>query len=300
MGKENLKTEYGTFFYEIDGFRAVITGFQGEAARISLPSEIEGYPVTALGRKAFLSRKGLHGVSIPDTMEEIGDWAFAHCDHLTDISVAAREIRFGRAVFKGCVDLKRIEVRRGAGNEINYAPELLAAAVTMLDAAYLLDPPAAGSPRWLEQWDLRLRDFMRTPDQDGYISQSVYGEEDYIGMDLEEYISGRRKEKARLAFLRLLHPQGVEASLKQRLEDYLRSLTKGREGEEAWQVLYREHGGDRAYYTLFAELSGITEENLEGILGDIGEDYPEMKAFFLTEGGSGAEEDFFAGLELDS
>ena len=182
--------------------------------------------------------------------------------------------------------------------QTDVSPELLAAAVTMLDAYYLLDLPAAGSREWLGKWDSRLRSLLRTADQEGYISQSVYGEEDYIGTDLEEYVSARRKEKVRLAFVRLLHPHALSPELKEELEGYLRRLTKGREGEEAWQVLWQEHGEDREYYSLFADISCVTEENLEGILADIGEEYPEMKAFFLTLDKPGGDGDFFAGLEL--
>lgn len=329
---ENGKEIYD---YEIKAGKAHVTGVEGQASRIEAPERIEGCPVAVIERKAFLSRKTLHAVTLPDTIEEIGDWAFAHCDNLREISLPGKDIRFGRAVFKNCGKLKRIAVRSyhengGAdagsgcfgGGEIDgdttvqiqgavsggragelteqtdVSPELLAAAVTMLDAYYLLDLPAAGSREWLGKWDSRLRSLLRTADQEGYISQSVYGEEDYIGTDLEEYVSARRKEKVRLAFVRLLHPQALDPELKEELEGYLRRLTKGREEEEAWQVLLREHGGDREYYSLFAAISCVTEENLDGILADIGDEYPEMKAFFLTLDKSGGAGDFFTELEL--
>ena len=392
---ENGKEIYD---YEITGGKAHVTCVEGQASRIEVPEQIEGCPVAVIERKAFLSRKTLHTVTLPDTIEEIGDWAFAHCDNLREISLPGKDIRFGRAAFKNCGKLKRIMVRPycespescprnprsqnelscsfcktavrqtacscglcasqcvrrhtvnlqtfmhggavgcmevyckngGAGavsgcfeggetdcnttvqiqgavsggragelaEQADASPELLAAAVTMLDAYYLLDLPAAGSREWLGKWDSRLRSLLRTADQEGYISQSVYGEEDYIGTDLEEYVSARRKEKVRLAFVRLLHPQALDPELKEELEGYLRRLTKGREEEEAWQVLLREHGSDREYYSLFAAISCVTEENLDGILADIGDEYPEMKAFFLTLDKSGGDGDFFAGLEL--
>lgn len=297
MQQKRFENGKETYYYEIKDGKAHVTGFEGQVSRIELPSGIEGYPVAVIERKAFLSRKSLHAVVLPGTTEEIGDWAFAYCDNLTEISLPGKDIRFGRAAFKNCGKLKRIVARPccGIGSAI---AELLAAAVTMLDAYYLLDLPAAGSREWLEKWDSRLCSLLRTADQEGYISQSVYGEEDYIGTDLEEYVSARRKEKVRLAFLRLLHPQALPPELKEELEGYLRRLTKGREEEEAWQVLLQEHGGDREYYSLFAAISCVTEENLEGILADIGEEYPEMKAFFLTLDKSGGDGDFFAGLEL--
>lgn len=322
MQKKQIGTENGFIEYEIRNSKAVITGFQGTAARIRLPGQIEGCPVATVERKAFLSSKSLCAVGFPDSIEEVGDWAFAHCDNLTELSFPRKEVRFGRAVFKNCGKLKRIQIRKqwedsqpGAADFRNRpsgipadaveqpppaAPELLAATVTMLDAYYLLDLQRAGNGEWLEKWDTKLRSVLHAPDQEGYISQSVYGEEDYIGTDLEEYISERRREKVRLAFLRLLHPQALPPDLKEELENYLRSLTKGQPGEEAWLVLKEEHGSHREYYKLFAELDCVTEDNCDAILEDIGEENPEMKAFFLKhrEKQREGEADFFESLEL--
>lgn len=322
MSDTELRVENGTIRYRINQGKAVITGFRGFASSLALPARIEGYPVAGIDRKAFLSCKSLCGISLPHSVEEVGDWAFAHCDSLTEVSFSRREVRFGRAVFKDCGNLKRIVVRdsgdgthgeEGAGTEgrttaaagekAHSCAELLAAVVTLLDAPYLLDIPGAGGGEWLKQWDIRLLSILRAPDSEGYISQSVYGEEDYIGTDLEEFISARRKTKVRLAFLRLLHSQGLSLSLKEELEQYLRGLTKGRSTEETWQIIRQEHGSHPAYYSLFAELGCITEDNFDGVLEDMGEDSPEMKAFFLQYRGKQCEETgeakgFFESLEL--
>ena len=251
--------------------------------------------MAVVDRKAFLSRKSLCTIVMPDSVEEVGDWAFAHCDSLREVSFPGRQVRFGRAAFKDCSSLGRIAVRGNAA----FSAELLAAAVTMMDAYYLLNLCGAGSGEWLEQWDIRLLSILRASDAEGYISQSVYGEEDYIGTDLEEFTNARRKVKVRLAFLRLLHSHGLDSSLRAELEQYLRSLTKGQAGEEAWLVVREEHGSHREYYSLFAELGCISQDNFPGILGDIGENSPEMKAFFLKYmGEQRTETDFFDGLEL--
>ena len=311
--------------YRTDGEKAEITGYEGRDTRIEIPRRIEGCPVSSIARKAFLGQRDLYAVTLPESVEEVGDWAFASCAGLAEISLPKKAMRFGRAVFKNCGKLERIAVReygqeegvRGAGNrkEVNsekavpeeygreeghYAePELLAAAVSLMDAYYLLDPETAGSGEWLGRWDQKLSSVLRTSDREGYISHSVYGEEDYIGMDLEEYISERRKEKVRLAFLRLLHPRALAPALREELEMILQGFTWGCGGGETWQVLLGEHGDERAYYRLFAELSCINEENFSGILGEIGDGHPEMKAYFLKCRGEGhTEEDFFQGLEL--
>ena len=60
-----------------------------------------------------------------------------------------------------------------------------------------------------------------------------------------------------------------------------------------------EYGTRREYYQLFTSLGCVTGENLKDILADIGEDYPEMKAFFLRyQEETVGTPDFFAGLEL--
>ena len=60
-----------------------------------------------------------------------------------------------------------------------------------------------------------------------------------------------------------------------------------------------EHGEDSGYYKLFTEIGCLTEENFDRILSETGENFPEMKAWFLKY----KEEtigytDFFADLML--
>lgn len=124
MTEKQIETENGTISYRTEQEKAIVTGFRGFAANLSLPSRIQGYPVTAIDRKAFLSQKSLCGICLPDTVQEVGDWAFAHCGSLAEISFPKREVRFGRAVFKDCGNLQRIVVREpdcGSGGQT--APE---------------------------------------------------------------------------------------------------------------------------------------------------------------------------------
>lgn len=305
MQEKEWIIENGSIHYEIDSKSqegsARVTGFQGMASQVGIPGQIEGLPVTAVAKKAFLSRKNLRRVLLPDTVEEIGDWAFAYCDCLEEVVLPRRGIRFGKAVFMECKNLRRIS----AVEECRKLPvpafpaELLAAAVSSMDAAYLLDLETAGTEEWLGKWDARLKSVLRVPDQEGFSRQILCGEEDYGSTDLAAYMSGRRKEKIRLSLLRLLFDQGLDSQMREELEAYLLDHTKGEKSEETWQVILQEHGGHRDYYRLFAEIGCVTERNLDHILADIGEEYPEMKAYFLRYREEFLDAgDFFAGLEL--
>ena len=46
----------------------------GAGEQVLIPSMIDQKPVTAIERKAFLSCKTIKGITLPDTVEEIGDW----------------------------------------------------------------------------------------------------------------------------------------------------------------------------------------------------------------------------------
>lgn len=293
MQERELEISGGSLYYGLEDGKVVITRFQGESSEAELPGHIEGLPVKVIGKKAFLSRKNLRRVFLPDSIEEIGDWAFAYCGGLKEVRLPGGAVRFGKAVFMECGSLERLSGTRAQG-------ELLAAAVTALDANYLLDLREAGSEEWLTKWDSRLLAIMRVPDSEGYSRQVLCGEEDYGSTDFAAYTSGSRKRKARLAFLRLLFPEGLSDENRAFMETYLREHTRGSgEGDEAWQVLLSERGEDRRYYRLFAEIGCVTEDNFDGILADIGEKYTEMKAFFLRyKGEKLGVEDFFAGLEL--
>lgn len=280
----------------------VITRMQGLAGEVEIPETIKGIPVTAIGRKAFLSRKNLRKVTLPSCLAEVGDWAFAYCDSLHTVRFenskegeALCMPEFGKSVFLECSSLRRLYV--GDGEEGTAA--LLAAAVTTAGAPYLLDAREAGSTEWLEKWDARMFTVLRTADNEGYSRQVLCGEEDYGSTDLVAYESGQRRIKVRLLLLRLLYPIGLSELHRQELEDYLRKHTKGCEHEETWQVILEEHGEDRDFYQLFAGLGCINSDNFEALLLDVGEEYPELRAYLMRykEEQLGYH-DFFAGLEL--
>ena len=286
----------------IEGDYIIITRMQGLAGEVEIPETIENIPVTAIGRKAFLSKKSLRKMTLPSCVTEVGDWAFAYCDSLqTVIFEGCREgempcsPEFGKSVFMECGSLRRLYV--GDGEESTAA--LLAAAVTTAGAPYLLDADEAGSAEWLEKWDARMLTVLHGADNDGYSKQVLCGEEDYGSTDLAAYESGQRRIKVRLLLLRLLYPVGLSEAHRQELEAYLREHTKGCEHEETWQVVLEEHGEDRDYYQLFADMGCINDNNFEGLLLDAGEDYPELRAYLMRykEEKLGYR-DYFAGLEL--
>ena len=285
---EKIVTEYA-------GEGLCITRLQGLAGEVEIPAQIEGTPVLAIGRKAFLSKKNLRKVTVPETVVEVGDWAFAYCDNLHTVRFLATKagsreeakLRFGKAVFLECHKLRYVFVK---AQEESVAA-LLAAAVTTAEAPYLLDAQEAGSAEWLEKWDARMLSILHSADDEGYSKQVLCGEEDYGSTDKVAYESGRRKVKVRLLLLRCMYPEGLKAECRSEMEEYLRAHTKpGRHDnknengivqDETWQVILKEHSEERAFYTLFTDLGCVTRENFDALLSDVGEDCPELRAYLM-------------------
>ncbi len=62
-----------------------INNYLGTADEVEVPSEIDGYKVTALHRYSFAGHENLRKVTIPEGITRIGYWAFEDCFNLEEI-----------------------------------------------------------------------------------------------------------------------------------------------------------------------------------------------------------------------
>ncbi len=67
---------------------AKITAYLGEATELSVPAELDGHPVTAIGDRAFYWNQSLKEISIPDSVTAMGVNPFSGCKNLTRIAVS--------------------------------------------------------------------------------------------------------------------------------------------------------------------------------------------------------------------
>ncbi len=300
------ETKEGAFEYRIERNKdgsgmpwITIADYRGMHTEVHVPERIEGIAVKALAKKTFLSRKNLKKVILPETLEEIGDWAFAYCTGLESVWIPKKRIKLGSRIFMECPKIKKVYAYEALDEVSEQTASLLAASAALLDAEYLLDIWEAGTEPWLEKWDARMKAVMEAEDDEGYTKMILCGEEDF-GCSLEEFVKNKRKGKVRLAMLRLLNPIGLSSKNKELWEAYLLAHTKGCASEETWEVLRKEHGYEEEYFKLFAEIGGMGKDNFDALLLDMEGDYAEMKAFFISykEKYMGGE-DFFDALSLD-
>lgn len=125
----------------------IILGYKGDRKKVAVPEKMGGDAVTALGEYAFSPdakrireeqravRRAITKVTLPDTIESIGEFAFFKCKSLTEINIPEKlaEIskgmlditglesiviggnvkRIGAVAFWGCRDLKYVKLCEG-------------------------------------------------------------------------------------------------------------------------------------------------------------------------------------------
>lgn len=68
--------------------------------KLMIPSEVEGIPITCIYKNAFSNRKSLEEVTIPDSIEAIGNKAFSHCVNLHKINLPQKQMRIAEDAFE--------------------------------------------------------------------------------------------------------------------------------------------------------------------------------------------------------
>lgn len=95
------------FAYEMSNGKIIITGYLGTDQEIFIPSEINERPVTVIGEDAFEGYDMTH-ITIPDSVVEIDEHAFADCVCLTSVKLSKGLEIIGEYAFRDCEALSEI------------------------------------------------------------------------------------------------------------------------------------------------------------------------------------------------
>ena len=99
----------GEYEYTLnDDGSVTITDYHDRAETLTIPAELDGHSVSAIGVDAFFGCDSLTSVTIPDSVTSIGDYAFSCCTALSDISIPDSVISIGDEAFYMCESLASI------------------------------------------------------------------------------------------------------------------------------------------------------------------------------------------------
>ena len=93
-----------------------ITGYNGTAESVTIPSSLDGNTITTIGDEAFKDCTGLMGIVIPGSVTTIGARAFQGCWRLNAISISNQVLGIEQDAFYDCSQVGKIEIFGFAGS----------------------------------------------------------------------------------------------------------------------------------------------------------------------------------------
>ena len=101
----NIITAYaaysGNYRYTVTDGCAVIEKYLGTESEITVPSELDGYPVTKIASYAFSENRNIYSLTVADSVTDIENGAFSSCVNLRDISLPDSITSIGSEILYG-------------------------------------------------------------------------------------------------------------------------------------------------------------------------------------------------------
>lgn len=287
--------------------------YNGQATEVELLSG-EDVPLTIIGAKAFLSCKSIGKLILPDSLECVEDWGFAHMKNLQEITLPAKEIVFGKKVFLGCDNLRRVSLNRVtmpeedvqmvAGRTCIYEGiyHFLASMFRFFPEKILENLKMAGDEqeqwKWLVYYDEALQKYIKRPDDYDF-------EPTFIGwFDIEDvddqkkhFTLQQRKQKIKLAFQRLLYDEKLSEQNRQYLGNYI--TEESALVEEMFSDAEEACSKDIRFYGVWKQIGGLNRDCAGRLLERISEEEPELRGYLLKIQLENVDNsDFFNELDL--
>ena len=120
MSTETTLKAYGNFHYALtENNEITITRYSGTDPRPLIPAQIEGRPVTVIGKNSFFGSP-VESVTVPEGIQKIETNAFATCDDLQEVILPCSLATLGRGIFQGSENLREVSLSGESENYIVY------------------------------------------------------------------------------------------------------------------------------------------------------------------------------------
>lgn len=105
LEKSDGGTEKAVFHYRVENGGAFVTGYEGNANIVSLPTALDSYPVRGIDDRAF-EGADFTALTLPDGILTVGWFAFYDCKQLIELSLPASITSIGYGAFDGCEHIR--------------------------------------------------------------------------------------------------------------------------------------------------------------------------------------------------
>jgi hypothetical protein len=104
QAKNFYTNSFGIWTYSPSTGPITISAYSGSVSAVTIPSKINGFPVTSLSLAA-LAGSGMTSVTIPDSVISMGGNVFSGCSSLTSVTIGAGVTGIGGSTFSFCTSL---------------------------------------------------------------------------------------------------------------------------------------------------------------------------------------------------
>jgi hypothetical protein len=104
------------FYYWTNNGTITIQSYIGPGGDVTIPSTINGLPVTTIGNEAFGGCTNLTSVTIPNSVTNIGRFVFYECYGLTSVMIPDGVLSIGAYAFCNCTSLTSVMIGKGVAS----------------------------------------------------------------------------------------------------------------------------------------------------------------------------------------
>jgi len=306
--RNSITTEYGIFHYEVlsknDSLVISILGYEGNHGLVLVPEKIEAtnsttnesllLPVTTISDKAFFNNGIIEKMILPDSICEIGDWAFSHMSKLTTLTIPANNITLGKQIFLDSPKLVSIQIKDQKDSSIDF---YMMASMIILKNPLLFSPKEAGCESWYQNFDSAVETFLLRPEGADFepVFLGWFNDEDEMDTQYPRYLKKLRSNKAALSLNRIHHPIYLSEEKRNIYIQYIKdNLEKG-----VWEWICSDQNINDTFYVQFLLDEGlICEENIDSYISDLASlNASEATVLLLNYKNRLQKKDFFAALD---
>jgi uncharacterized repeat protein (TIGR02543 family) len=95
VGTSDAGKTVSLWTYTVTDNKATITGYNGNASIVSVPTKLDGYVVDAIGDKAFAENQKIKKIGVPEGVVRIGNQAFSGCESLDELNLPESLVQMG-------------------------------------------------------------------------------------------------------------------------------------------------------------------------------------------------------------
>ena len=162
--QQRLKAQWD---YEATPEGVTLSAYRGENAQVDVPAQLDGKPVTQLGKGVFYHKKKLRQVTLPEGVETVGRMAFCKCIHLEQATLPQTLRRIESDAYTNCHFLQSMDVPDG----VTQIGEAAFSGCVHLESLTL--PHGLRTLSLLTLYDCRSLRHLRLPDQLEVIQDSA-------------------------------------------------------------------------------------------------------------------------------